>query len=72
MNCDEQRYRKNGLSGDEADLAAELLARRARPAREPLVVDRRAGRDHVLRLRAVHRDRFALLRLVPDEDAIRE
>ncbi len=56
----------------EAGLAAELLARRAGTPLEPLVVDRRAGDADVLRLHAVHRDRFALLRFVPDEDAIRQ
>ena len=56
----------------EADLAAELLPTGARPALEPLVVDRCAGDADVLRRHAMHRDRFALLGFVPDEHAIRQ
>jgi hypothetical protein len=55
----------------EADLVAEGVARQRRGAVEPLIEALRAGDDHVGASDAVEGDGFALLRLVPDEDAVR-
>src|SRR4029434_5238348 len=52
-------------------LPAELLAGRAGPASEPLVVAGRAGGHDALSLDPVHRLRLAHLRVAPHEDAVR-
>ena len=55
----------------QPDLPAELLASRAGPAGEPLVVTGRAGGHDGLPLDPVHGLGFAHLRVVPHEHAVR-